>query len=210
MRKITREEFNEFVRNAKDRIECPSGDYSKIKRFPAKCSFDKECSFDEWSFFGEECHFKEKCSFKRRCFFGIWCSFGKGCIFGVGCIFGGGCHFNERCSFFERCHFGGGCHFDEECFFGKGCSFGVWCRFSIGCKAESPFWDYIYEPPFETEGKILPTQDARQYWEERLNMGLGNCYEEIEEQIQPLLPKILERTDLTRCERRILESWRKR
>ncbi len=76
-----------------------------------------------------------------------------------------------------------------------------------GCKAKSPYWSYVYEPPFKTEGKILPSVTTRKYWEERLQIDLDGCYEEIERKIKPLLPDILKRKDLTKCERRILESW---
>lgn len=48
---------------------------------------------------------------------------------------------------------------------------------------------------------------ARSYWSERLGMELEGCYKAIEKQIKPLLPEILQRTDLTKCERRILQSW---
>ena len=99
--------------------------------------------------------------------------------------------------------------FSEWCSFDKGCSFGEWCSFGEGCKAISPFWSFVYEPPFKIIGKILPPKTTRLYWEERLNIKLDGCYNEIEKQIKPLLPKILKRTDLTRCERRILESWLK-
>ena len=75
------------------------------------------------------------------------------------------------------------------------------------CAAISPFWSFVYEPPFKTEGKIYPTFLTRLNWEERLNISLGGCYEDIEQQLKPLLPEILKRKDLTRCERRILESW---
>jgi len=116
--------------------------------------------------------------------FGEWCIFGGRCSFGEGCIFGG------RCSFGEWCIFGGSCIFGGR------------------CKAKSPYWSFVYDPPFETEGKIYPTEQARSYWECRLGLELKGCYEEIEKQIKPLIPEILARTDLTKCERRIIESWR--
>ena len=101
------------------------------------------------------------------------------------------------------------CSFGKWCSFGEGCSFGEWCSFGKWCKATSPLWDYVFEPPFQTEGKILPTEQARGYWEERLGVQLPGCYAEIEKLIVPKLPDILKRTDLTKCERRVLESWQK-
>lgn len=86
-------------------------------------------------------------------------------------------------------------------------SFGERCVFGKGCKANSPFWSFVYEPPFETEGKIYLPQTTKSYWEERLGLSLAGCYDEIGNGIKPLLPTILKRKDLTRCERRILESW---
>jgi hypothetical protein len=66
----------------------------------------------------------------------------------------------------------------------------------------------VYEPPFSTTGKILPTENARTYWQERLGLGpLTGCYNEIAAQIAPHLPALLARTDWSLCERRILASW---
>ena len=62
--------------------QCPSGDYSQIIVFAARCSF------------GEWCRFGEGCSFGERC------SFGEGCRFE-------GCSFGERCRFDEGCRFEG-------------------------------------------------------------------------------------------------------
>jgi len=99
-------------------------------------------------------------------------------------------------------------HFGKGCSFGERCSFGEWCSFGKGCIAKNPVWSFVYEPPFETQGKIYPPETTREYWQERLNIDLSGCYKEIEEVIKPLLPDILKRTDLTKCERRILESWK--
>ena len=142
-------------------------------------------------------------SFPEKCAFGEMCNFGEGCIFGGWCNFGGGCSFGKLCNFGKRCFFG------ELCRFGETCSFGEMCFFGEGCIAIKPFWSFVYEPPFKTEGKILPTLYCREYWEERLNMKLNGCYEGIEKILTPKkIDKILKRKDLTKCERRILESWR--
>ena len=87
-------------------------------------------------------------------------------------------------------------------------SFGEGCSFGKGCSAKSPFWSFVYEPPFETTGKIYPTASARKYWQARLNLDLSGCYGDIEKVVAPLIPDILKRTDLTACERRIIESWK--
>ena len=97
--------------------------------------------------------------------------------------------------------------FGAGCSFGKGCSFGEWCRFGKGCLAISPYWSFVYEPPFETTGKIYPTEAARGYWEEQLRISLRGCYSEIEERVKSEIPDILKRKDLTKCERRIIASW---
>jgi hypothetical protein len=44
-------------------------------------------------------------------------------------------------------------------------SFGEGCSFGKGCKAKSPYWSFVYEPPFQTIGKILPTEAARKNWD---------------------------------------------
>ena len=38
--------------------QCPSGDYSAIRRFNERCSFGKWCSFGAWCRFGEGCSFE--------------------------------------------------------------------------------------------------------------------------------------------------------
>jgi hypothetical protein len=48
---------------------------------------------------------------------------------------------------------------------------------------------------------------TRLYWQERLGVKLHGCYEQIAAVVVPLLPELLKRTDWTKCERRILESW---
>ena len=127
MKQYTQEEFNNFARDELGYLQCPSGDYRLIKKFPEYCSFGEDCSF------GEQCRFGGYCSFGKGCGFGEWCSFGKQCSFGGCCNFGKGCSFSEWCSFGERCSFGGCCSFGEWCGFGEGCGFGEWCRFGEQC-----------------------------------------------------------------------------
>ena len=197
-----------------------------IKVFPAFTIFSERCVFSEDCSFGEECVFGEDCSFGEQCSFSKWCSFDEGCSFGERCSFGKGCSFDKRGSFGKRCSFGEGCSFGERgafgkrCSFGKGCSFdkrgafGGWCSFGEGCifgegcVAVSPLWSFVYEPPFKTKGAIYPTSSCRKYWEERLGIDLGNDFcDQIKEKYGKNIPDFLKRTDLTRCERRILNSW---
>ena len=161
-----------------------------IKVFPAFTIFSERCVFSEDCSFGEECVFGEDCSFGEQCSFSKWCSFDEGCSFG------------------ERCSFGKGCSFDKRGAFGKWCSFGDGCSFGEGCVVVSPLWSFVYEPPFKTKGAIYPTSSCRKYWEERLGIDLGNDFcDQIKEKYSKNIPDFLKRTDLTRCERRILNSW---
>lgn len=74
MRKYTISDLDAFEREEQGWLICPSGDYTKIKEFPEKCSFGKGCNF------------------RRRSNFGAMCGFGDGCIFGEMCNFGKGCN----------------------------------------------------------------------------------------------------------------------
>ena len=161
-----------------------------IKVFPAFTIFSERCVFSEDCSFGEECVFGEDCSFGEQCSFSKWCSFDEGCSFG------------------ERCSFGKGCSFDKRGAFGKWCSFGDGCSFGEGCVVVSPLWSFVYEPPFKTKGAIYPTSSCHKYWEERLGIDLGNDFcDQIKEKYGKNIPDFLKRTDLTRCEIRILNSW---
>ena len=92
MKQYTQEEFDSFeIING--RKQCPTGDYSLIKDFPAFCIFGENCSFDECCSFGECCHFGEGCRF------GEWCRFGEGCSLDERCRFGEGCRFGEWCMY---------------------------------------------------------------------------------------------------------------
>jgi hypothetical protein len=73
MKQITQKEFNNFKYANDGILYLPSADYSLIKVFGDRCSFDERCSFSNGCSFGGECSFGEGCSF------GKWCSFGKGC-----------------------------------------------------------------------------------------------------------------------------------
>ena len=128
--------------------------------------------------------------------FGAWCSFGEGCRFGEGCSFG------------AWCSFGAGCSFGAWCSFGEGCSFGAWCSFGAGCKALRPFWSFPAVPPFQVEGPVLPTEECRAHWEERLGMKLSGCYDQIAKKIKPRTTALLKRKTWTKWERAILESWK--
>ena len=103
MKQYTQEEFNNFTRDEFGYLQCPPGDYSLIKEFPAYCSFGEGCSFGGCCSFGERCDFGEYCSFGKCCRFGECCSFDNGGSFGEGCSFGEWCSFGEDCSFAEGC-----------------------------------------------------------------------------------------------------------
>ena len=100
MKKYTIEDFDKFE-IIDGYINCPSGYYSSIKKFPEKCIF------------GSGCIFGEGCSFDEGCIFGEVCIFDSGCIFGVGCRFGARCRFGAWCSFGEVCRFGDGCSYEN-------------------------------------------------------------------------------------------------
>ena len=100
MKKYTIEDFDKFE-IIDGYINCPSGYYSSIKKFPEKCIF------------GSGCIFGEGCSFGERCIFGEVCIFGSVCIFGEGCRFGARCRFGAWCSFGEVCRFGDGCSYEN-------------------------------------------------------------------------------------------------
>lgn len=106
MRKYTISDLEAFERDEFGRLICPTGDYTEIKEFPEKCSFDRGCIFGVWRIFGD------------------YCSFGGCCIFG------------ENCRFGKSCRFGSYCRFGEWCRFGSYCSFGEWCRFGERCSHE--------------------------------------------------------------------------
>lgn len=69
MRRYTQAEFDALDRDEYGIKHCPTGDYSHIKDFGARCNFGA------WSRFGEECRFGAGCSFGERCRFGAGCSF---------------------------------------------------------------------------------------------------------------------------------------
>ena len=126
MKVYTQEEFDALpvVGSYK---QCPTGDYTQIKRFDGRCSF------------GERCIFSGRCSFGERCIFGAWCRFGAWCHFGEECRFDIGCSFGERCIFGGWCRFGEKCIFGRWCSFGGECIFGRWCSFEGKHKAKSGY-----------------------------------------------------------------------
>lgn len=117
MKAYTKEDMKNFNRDDHGNLICPTGDYSQIHSFGARCRFGEECSF------GEDCKFGGACSFGDWCSFGNKCSFGEDCSFGKECSFGNVCSFGWRCSFGNACRFGDWCRFGERCYFGNKCSF---------------------------------------------------------------------------------------
>lgn len=92
MKKYTKKDLETFERDKYGWLICPVGDYTAVKAFPEKCSFDRGCRFGAWCSFGEYCRFGE------CCIFGENCRFGKNCKFGGYCSFGEWCKFGELCS----------------------------------------------------------------------------------------------------------------
>ena len=85
MKKYTKKDLETFERDENGWLICPSGDYTAIRVFPAKCSFGA------FSRFGEGCTFGNGHIFGEGCIFGAWSSFGQECSFGEGCSFGARC-----------------------------------------------------------------------------------------------------------------------
>ena len=67
MEKYTEKDLEKFERDEYGWLICPSGDYSKIKMFPEKCSFGRGCSFGRLCSLGEGCSFSERCRFGQGC-----------------------------------------------------------------------------------------------------------------------------------------------
>lgn len=130
MKRYTKADMEKFRHDEFGNLICPTGDYSQIHSFGARCSFGEECSF------GKECVFCEDCKFGEACSFGRGCIFGERCIFGNACSFGNVCSFGNRCRFCNECSFGEWCSFGNECSFGKGCGFGERCYFGNECSFE--------------------------------------------------------------------------
>ena len=132
MKVYTQEEFDAIKRNEYGVKNCPTGDYTQIKSFPERCSFDKSCSF------GEDCSFGEWCSFGEDCSFGEWCSFGEDCGFGEWCSFEAdrvinGTYFacDRIGSEKRKTYFFKG---DNGCFVRAGCFFGTFDEFAAKVK----------------------------------------------------------------------------
>ena len=88
MKKYTTKNLETFERDKYGWLIFPTGDYTEIKEFPDKCSFDGGCIFGVWCIFGDYCRFGECCIFGERCRFGKYCRFGGYCSFGELCRFG--------------------------------------------------------------------------------------------------------------------------
>lgn len=79
MKKYILTDLENFEKDEKGFIICPTGDYTSIKNFPLYCDFGNGCRFCNSCSFGEWCDFGKRCSFGEDCSFGEWCSFGNGC-----------------------------------------------------------------------------------------------------------------------------------
>lgn len=136
MKRYTKSDMKKFRYDEFGNLICPTGDYSQIHSFGARCSFGEECRFGKECSFGEDCKFGDACSFGEDCSFGERCIFGSACSFGERCSFGKAYSFGDWCSFGKACSFGEKCSFGNRCSFGKACSFGEWCYFGKGCNFE--------------------------------------------------------------------------
>ena len=90
-------------------------------------------------------------------------------------------------------------------------SIGYKCTFGRNCSAKSVYWPYIYEPPFKVR-IIYPTKNCLEHWQERLDeFGIKIQNEGcsvIRAKIIERLDELLKSNKWTKCERRILESWK--
>ena len=111
---FTQQEFDALPSVA-GRKQCPAGDYSAIKEFPARCDFGTDCTFATDCYFGAGCRFGAYCCFGAGCCFGSDCTFGAYCRFGAGCTFAQGCIFATGCNFGASCRFGSDCDFAPKC-----------------------------------------------------------------------------------------------
>ena len=145
--KYTQEAFDSFpiVNGFK---QCPSGDYTDIRKFPGNCTFG------EWSKFGNYSKFGNRNKFGMSCSFGEWSKFDIYCSFGCYCNFGKHCAFGRRCDFMEYCSFSGNGTFDKYCVFKSRCSFGEWCSFkSCNFSSDCVFGEHNYFEKYCTFGE---------------------------------------------------------
>jgi len=191
MKLITQEEFDSFERDEHGYLYLPSGDYSLIKFIPYRSIIGARSTLGRGCFLGKWCKLGNHCSLDDYCLLGEWCTLGEGCLLG------------------NYCSLGEGCTLGRECTLGRGCKLGEGCSLGKGCKAKSIYWGYMYPPTFEIEGKILPPNTCKKYWEKRLGIKLSGCYKNIEKIVKPHLDEWLKLDKWTDCERMILESWKK-
>ena len=65
MKKYTQSDFDNFEVDENGYKICPSGDYTQISSFGARCRFDRACIFGEGCSFGAWCRFGEASNFKQ-------------------------------------------------------------------------------------------------------------------------------------------------
>lgn len=97
MRKYNSTDIQNFTRDERGYLECPSGDYTQIRTFPEKCNFGIGNDFGSKCEFGNGNIFDLWNTFGDGCEFGIWNTFGDGCKLGLWSIFGDGCGFGNEC-----------------------------------------------------------------------------------------------------------------
>lgn len=138
MKKYTQAEFNRLPVVGGIR-QCPTGDYTRIKKFGSWCHFGNDCVFGDDAKFGEWCSFDDNCKFGDWCHFGNDCNFGKSTKFGVHCVFGSECIFGNSSTFDNFAKFGHYNTFSGKCIFGNECTFGNNNRFGKSCWFEGRY-----------------------------------------------------------------------
>ena len=64
MKRYTKADVEKFRHDEFGNLICPTGDYSQIHSFGARCSFGAGCSFGKVCSFGEGCYFGKGCNFE--------------------------------------------------------------------------------------------------------------------------------------------------
>lgn len=135
MKKYLIEDFEKFDEDGLGYINCPTGDYSAIKEFPAHCGFAVNSIFGTGTHFGEDTILGEGCTINSDSIIGKYSTLSGDCLVGDNVKFGSYCHLGG--SFSDNCTFGEHCFFNSRSTFGMNCSFGSNSCFMAGCSFES-------------------------------------------------------------------------
>lgn len=96
---FTQEEFDAIPRDKYGWKNCPSGDYTQIKNFPERCSFERGSIFGSDAVFENECRLGDGCQLGNRCQLGNICRLGDDCQLGNYCDLGDYCRFGAGAVF---------------------------------------------------------------------------------------------------------------